>query len=154
MVLTPNGCNLLSGALSTAIELVVYGDEEEGKDGAKAYELRRLPGSTLLLVALGWNRLVQAEVALHNLTAVHARHSPNVFASFDCKGAAHDPRWAGKVRGQCCQRAGWPAAKLGTLCMVKLTFLSEKTAKKCSFLWGTFPRAVVWAVQRPLRSLH
>lgn len=74
LILKDNGCNLVSGALSVAIELVVYSDELPSDGvvnmGGKSFDQRRLPGSTLMLIAMGWNRILRSVVAKHNLTAV------------------------------------------------------------------------------------
>ena len=61
----PRGITLCASALCIAIQLVVYGTKVEDK--SDLYDRRRLPGPTLLLIALGWNRLVQAAMKTNNL---------------------------------------------------------------------------------------
>ena len=81
LVIGENGDNAVAAALAVAIQLVVYG-VQPGSGAKGDYEERRLPGGTIVLIAMGWNRLVKDTVKAYsyNLHAAVSLDVPNILS--------------------------------------------------------------------------
>ena len=72
-----NGDNDVAAALAVAIHLAAYVVEPSTKEN---YAKRHLPGGTIMLIAMGWSRLVKDTVKAYNLHATVSLDVPNILS--------------------------------------------------------------------------